>query len=209
MTTILAIDSSVGISSVAVWRNQKLAVFLEDKEPAMQAARLVNMVEAALNQAGIDYSDLSHVAATTGPGSFTGIRIGLATARAIAFAAEIPCLGFTTLEVMHEAGGELCIINAGKEEVYFQYFGKTATAPSIGLLADIIKKYPDATIASSVKLPQGNSAIAAHYPRADALAKLAAKNQAQKQAQTTENPLPFYIRPPDAKIMSQGNAKDK
>jgi tRNA threonylcarbamoyladenosine biosynthesis protein TsaB len=191
--TILALDSSIGISSVAIWHGGKLAVYLEDRESTMQASRLVPLVEQALAQAGLTYKDLTLVAATVGPGSFTGIRIGLSTARGIAFAAGIPCVGYTTLEVMHAAGGELCILNAGKGEVYYQYFGAQQTDPAIGKLEEILQKYKGATIASGVALPAVYSAAITH-PRADALALLAATSPEAARA-----PSPFYIRPPDAK----------
>ncbi len=191
MACILAIDSSIGISSVALHREGALLAYLEDRESTMQAARLVPLIEQALAEAGLGYRDLTQVAATVGPGSFTGIRIGLATARGIAFAAGIPCIGYTTLEVMHQAGGELCILNAGKGEIYYQYFGTKPTKPAIGKLEEILATYPKAKIASSVS-PAGIT-----HPRADALASLA--NMHPERALP---PSPFYIRPPDAKPQS-------
>ncbi len=207
MPTILAIDSAIGISSAAVWQGGKILAYLEDSASGMQAAKLVPLVEAALKQANLTYADLTHVAATVGPGSFTGIRIGLASARGIAFAAGVPCLGFTTLEVMHEAGGELCILNAGKGEVYYQYFGAENTEPAIGKFDEILARYPNATIASGIALPteQGSARSGGvwgqdpiqkrvTHPRADALARIAANHPERAQP-----PSPFYIRPPDAK----------
>ena len=216
MPTILAIDSAIGISSVAIWQGGKVAAYLEDRESSMQSARLMPLVEAALTKAELSYSDLSLVAATVGPGSFTGIRIGLAAARGIAFAARIPCVGYTTLEVMHEAlchpdesrdpalkeldtvfrryDKYLCILNAGKGEVYYQVFGKEKTQPAIGKLEDILARYPNAIIASSM------SPAAITHPKADALARLAAT-----KPESALPPSPFYIRPPDAK--PQGSMK--
>jgi tRNA threonylcarbamoyl adenosine modification protein YeaZ len=197
MATILALDSSIGISSVAIWHTDSIVASLENRESSMQAAKLLPLVEDALKTANLRYSDLTHIACTTGPGSFTGIRIGMAAARGIAFAANLPSLGFTTLEVMAAATGDknaLAILNAGKGEVYFQKFGDAACEPSIGSLADVLARYPHATIASGVPLPAGYSVPAIAYPRADALATLA--------AQTPENAstlTPLYIRPPDAK----------
>jgi len=199
MPTILAIDSSIGISSVSIWKDGKVAVYLEDARSTMQASRLVPLIEEALLQADITYSDLSQVAATVGPGSFTGIRIGLATARGIAFSAGISCVGYTTLQVMCEAlnsreGGDpcLCILNAGKGEVYYQHF-PTMAEPAIGELTAILEKYKGAKIACGVPLSEGFTASITH-PRADALARLAATNPAAALP-----PAPFYIRPPDAK----------
>lgn len=197
MACILAIDTSIGVCSVAVRRHGKPTIYLENRESSMQSARLMPLVEEALKRAKIRYEDLTLVATTVGPGSFTGIRIGLASARAIAFAAKLPCLGFTTLEVMAHANAEehtLSIINAGKGEVFFQYFGAEKTEPAIGALEEILKRYPNASIASSLPLPEAFPLSHITHPRADALVELAAL-----YPERAREPSPFYIRPPDAK----------
>ena len=202
MTTILALDSAIGISSVAVWHEGKVVSYLENRESSMQSARLMPLVEEALAQAKLGYSDLTHIACTTGPGSFTGIRIGMAAARGIAFAANIPSLGFTTLRVMAEAMGSadcVAILNAGKGEVYYQYFGKNACAPTIGTLQHALS-HPNNAIASSVLLPETYSQATITFPRADALAKLAALHPEE-----AADLMPFYIRPPDAKPQISNN----
>lgn len=64
-----------------------------------QGNRLISMVEAALNSAGITYADIDLVAAVTGPGSFTGIRIGLAAARGLALAMDKPVTGVSSIDI--------------------------------------------------------------------------------------------------------------
>ena len=199
MTCILAIDSAIGISSVAVRENGKTLATLENREPGMQASRLLPLIEHTLERAGRSYADLTHIAATVGPGSFTGIRIGLASARGIALAANLPCLGYTTLAVMAQAvdpSNTLAIINAGKGEVFYQYFSQGGhSGAAIGKLADILALYPEAKLACSVALPPGVSRpVFARHPRADALAELA-----ETAPERASAPSPFYIRPPDAK----------
>src|SRR5438105_2329637 len=98
MTTILAIDTATGPCSVAVWKNGSIAAYCEELRTSAQSTMLMPMIEKALLKSHTEYGDLSAVAATIGPGSFTGIRVGLAAARGIAFAAGIKGLGFTTLE---------------------------------------------------------------------------------------------------------------
>lgn len=194
---ILAIDTSIGITSVAVRRAGQTLSYLENRESTMQAAVLVPLIERALMQAKTGYSELTHIASTVGPGSFTGIRIGLATARAIAFARNIPCLGYTTLAVMAKALGTrptLAIVNAGKGEVFFEYFDGTHGKPAIGKLEEILAAHPQANIACSVPLPAGYGAPAIAFPRADALAALA-----EEAGECALPPEPYYIRPPDAK----------
>ncbi len=92
------------------------------------------------------------------------------------------------------AGDTLAILNAGKGEVYFQYFGPLPTEPAIGDLTEILNTYPGAAVASSMPLPPGYAAPKITHPRADALAMLAATRPGSALP-----PAPFYIRPPDAK----------
>lgn len=155
----------------------------------MQSKRLLQMVEEALAGSNIGYADLSSVACTVGPGSFTGIRIGLASARAIGFAAGIPVNGFSALATVAFAELERqntpvkAILNAGKGEAICQDFGanlQELSAPGL------------------VKMAQD---MLIQAPRADMLARLAAF-----YPQLRVEPLPFYVRPPDAKLPQETNA---
>ncbi len=64
------------------------------------AEHLMAVVEAAMKQAGVEYSDLGAVAVSVGPGSFTGVRVGVSAARGFAMALKIPAIGVTTLEAI-------------------------------------------------------------------------------------------------------------
>ena len=133
---ILAIDTSTGPCSVAIVRNKHIVAFSEESRPHQQAAQLMTLVENALSAANIGYADIDAVAVTTGPGSFTGIRIGLAAARAIGMAAQKPVIGYTSLQVLVFAAQPLAIerdgiivsMRAGKRQVFFQQFN-TALPP--------------------------------------------------------------------------------
>ncbi len=184
--TILAIDSSSGVCSVSILKNNNILSYVEEKTVSLQAKYLVLMIEEALSRSGIKYSDLSAIACTVGPGSFTGIRIGLATARAIGFATNIPVCGFSALEILafnslenNEKTPVIAVLNAGKGEVIYQSFDqglKASCAPTI-VEKKLAPAVPDA------------------LPRADWLALLAVKYQNK-----SVEPLPFYVRPPDAKL---------
>jgi tRNA threonylcarbamoyladenosine biosynthesis protein TsaB len=216
-TTILAIDTATGPCSVALWDGKRISAYLENTKPVMQSASLMPMVEEALKQSGMGYEDVSAVAATVGPGSFTGIRVGLAAAQGIAFAAGIKSMGFTTLEVLafaarKHAGNILAILNAGKGEWYYQHYasGKPLEDAQLGPLEQALAiAGANAVIAGNVILNEregsGARSFAAlrmtdvTFPRADALAELAATSSAAQPLR------PFYIRPPDAKLPEKKN----
>jgi tRNA threonylcarbamoyladenosine biosynthesis protein TsaB len=191
--TILALDAATGPCSVAVWKDGRIAAYLENLKPVMQSASLMPMVEEALAQSGTRYSDLSGVACTVGPGSFTGLRVALAAARGICFAAKVKGLGFTTLETMAFAAGEtpvLAALNAGKGEYYYQAFhGKPLFEPRLGTLEVARAFAPGARLIGNAPDAEGPA-----FPRADTLARLAAAGPDAACALQ-----PFYIRPPDAK----------
>ena len=196
---ILAIDTATGPCSAAVWKDGRVAAYCENAKPVMQSASLMGLIEDALKQSGTSYQDLTAVACTVGPGSFTGIRVGLAAARAIAFACKIPGLGFTTLDVLAHGAKDgthpiTAVLNAGKGEYYVQYYDAAANAISDAALASPESiGVKDTRVAGNVPLANTNIT----FPRADLLAALAA---AQADALMLT---PFYIREPDAKLPSK------
>jgi tRNA threonylcarbamoyladenosine biosynthesis protein TsaB len=100
---VLAFDCAGAACSAVVWRDD---LALARRGQAMthgQAEVLVPMIRAALAEAGIGFGDLAAIATTLGPGSFTGLRAGLATARGLALATGLPCYGFSTLEIAARA----------------------------------------------------------------------------------------------------------
>ncbi len=205
---ILAMDTATGPCSVAVWKDGKVAAYVENAKPVMQSASLMPMVEQALKDSDVTYADLTALAATIGPGSFTGIRVALAAARAICFASNIPGMGYTTLEVLAYVASKnsaptLAVLNAGKGEHYYQYYSnapwKAAGEPQLGLLSQAFEGSPQGNVSLS-----GNgqatdprfTPIGVPFPRADILAELAATHPHMAQNELT----PFYIRAPDAKL---------
>jgi tRNA threonylcarbamoyladenosine biosynthesis protein TsaB len=90
--------------------------------------RLALMTDEAMTQAGLAYRDLSFIAVTVGPGSFTGLRVGLAFAKGLALALNRPCLGVGVLEALatHQAATDAraAVIDAGRGRVYMQAFSK-------------------------------------------------------------------------------------
>jgi tRNA threonylcarbamoyladenosine biosynthesis protein TsaB len=99
MTTVLAFDCAVSGLSVAVLREGAVLASLRE-EGRDQAARLLPVIAETLKHAGVDRRALSLVAVTTGPGSFTGVRVGLAAARGLAMALGVPLAGLSTTSTL-------------------------------------------------------------------------------------------------------------
>lgn len=125
---ILALETTGKYGSAAVI-NEKAEVFSAESTQEMNHLKgMMLLVDEALKEAGTDKSELTHIAASTGPGSFTGIRIGVVTARVMAQMLGVPCIAVSSLEAMGQrvldaavAAGSVYvvpIINARRHQTY-------------------------------------------------------------------------------------------
>lgn len=127
---ILALDTSLAACSVAVLGNGTVLARRHDLIGRGHAERLMPMLADVLEAAGVGIGDVDRLAVTTGPGTFTGIRVGLAAARGLALATGKPLIGVTTFEALVAAQAEadsagwpaLVTIDAGRGDVYVQLF---------------------------------------------------------------------------------------
>ena len=124
---ILAIETSAKAASVAVVDGEKLESLAFQNRGLTHSRTLMPMVRDALRNADLEMSDIDIVAAATGPGSFTGLRIGAAAAKGIAWSAQKPGIGVSTLEAMargvtHITGIICCIMDARRGEYYNAIF---------------------------------------------------------------------------------------
>ena len=103
---ILVIDTSGPVCGAAVMDGEKVYSEFTAQNKNTHSSSLMPMVQAALNAAGTGMKDLDAVAAVTGPGSFTGVRIGVATAKGLAHGAGLPCIPVDALEALSASAGE-------------------------------------------------------------------------------------------------------
>ncbi len=147
---ILACDTSGNIGSCALLDNDRPLAVLSEKGGA-HSATFLPMVLRLLTDAGAGFADIGLYACATGPGSFTGIRIGVATVQGMAFAAGRPAIGVTSLEALAwplsgRAGELVCpVIDARNDRVYAQVFldGVPVMAPA-ALAVDALLEALDA-----------------------------------------------------------------
>ena len=102
---ILAFETSAKAASVAVMDESKLLGEAYQNTGLTHSQTLMVMAEDTLKQCGKTAADVTAVAVAEGPGSFTGVRIGVAAAKGFAWGKEIPCYGISTLEAMAESLG--------------------------------------------------------------------------------------------------------
>lgn len=213
--TVLAFDTATSACSTAVWRNGRVLARRFSMMGRGQSEALVPMLIETLEEAGIGWGDLSLLAVTVGPGAFTGLRIGLATARGLALSTDLPVAGVLTTEALvhavpiAERRGRtvLAVIDAKRADVFVQAFDE-----DLAPLGDICAMLPEevASFVAGTLLVVGDgtsrvmpfltdavTSAAAGVPDAAVLAPLA---QARWNAGTALPPRPVYIRPPDVTL---------
>ena len=124
---ILAFETSAKAASVALHDDAKLLAESYQNTGLTHSQTLMVMAEDMLKQCGYTAKDVTHVAVAAGPGSFTGVRIGVAAAKGLAWGLQVPCCGVSTLEAMAKnmgiyAGIVCAVMDARRNQVYNALF---------------------------------------------------------------------------------------
>ena len=124
---ILAFETSAKAAGVALHDGAKLLAECYQNTGLTHSQTLMVMAEDLLKQCGLTAADVTHVAVAAGPGSFTGVRIGVAAAKGFAWGAQLPCCGVSTLEAMARGlgvyEGVICAcMDARRSQVYNALF---------------------------------------------------------------------------------------
>ena len=123
---ILAIDTSSKICSVSILDNDKLIIEKHNEDEKTHSQKLMPIIDETFKQSNLTLDDIDLIACCQGPGSFTGIRIGISTAKAFADVKNIPIIGVTSLESLcyniNSNGLIASIIDAKHDNVYFAMY---------------------------------------------------------------------------------------
>ena len=124
---ILALESSAKAASCAVLSDGELLASAWQATGLTHSRTLLPMVEDMLNNSELSVQEIDAVAVAAGPGSFTGLRIGIAAVKGLAWAAEKPCIPVSTLEAMawhlaHLEGNIICAMDARRQQIYNAVF---------------------------------------------------------------------------------------
>ena len=206
---ILAVDTALGACSVAVLDGENVLAHHFEEMTRGHAEALAPLVEDAIRKAGIDFAALDRLAVTTGPGTFTGQRVGLAFMRGLKVALKKPLIGVTTLEAMASAAGAeraAAIHDAKREEAYLLLWekGEIALPPTVMPFEEALARIGAfgscalcGTGAAQAKVTLGAQFNLTEIRQPDALwvGKLAMTRPAPELP-----PAPLYLRAPDAKL---------
>jgi len=153
---ILAIETATRAGGVAVARGQDILASITGDPAVSHSSNLIEMIESVLQAGGIALHEVDLFAVAVGPGSFTGLRIGLATVKAFAVHLDRKAIGVSTLAAVAHAsgasGGVVSLLPAGRGEVFAQRFsvndGKVSALDEPQHLspAAVIEKYASATL---------------------------------------------------------------
>ncbi|PVM84938.1 tRNA (adenosine(37)-N6)-threonylcarbamoyltransferase complex dimerization subunit type 1 TsaB [Caulobacter radicis] len=207
---VLSVDTCLAASSVAVIEDGRVLAARSEPMTRGHQERIAPLAKEVAAEAGIAFSDLDRIAVTVGPGSFTGLRVGLSFAKGLAEALSIPCVGINSLEALAASSGAsgfvAAVLDAKMAQVYLQVFdGATALmapdALDIGSatarLAELYSGGPATLVGSGAALLEGVLPDATRLDLAFAdpvaIARLAAARPAP-----THSPRPLYLRAPYA-----------
>jgi tRNA threonylcarbamoyl adenosine modification protein YeaZ len=192
---VLGLDTSTPAVSVALVRGADVLAERVVVDARRHGELLAQGVEGVLGEAGVDRRDLDAIAVGLGPGPFTGLRVGVVTAAALADALAIPAYGICSLDALGE-GARIAVTDARRREVYWARYdgsGTRVAGPGVGAPAQLVEQWQGiALVGDGARLPGFDGLDVRAEPRYPSAARI---------AQLARDPaplVPLYLRRPDA-----------
>ena len=204
MSLVLAIDTATPAVTAGIVDGSRVLAERVTHDARAHAERITPNVLDALADAGLTMSDLGAVVVGCGPGPFTGLRVGMATAAAYGHALGIPVYGVCSLDAIggQTTGEVLVVTDARRREVYWGRYrdGVRTTGPAVSAPADV--EPGSGSVAGSPEHAAlfGRPCIGPLYPTAAGLVAAVADWSAQQAL------VPLYLRRPDAKTIAEREA---
>ncbi len=232
---VLGIEAATPVAAVAVATKEKILAERMVNNRRTHSVNLLPMVKDTLADAGINKEHLTGIAVSSGPGSFTGLRIGMSTARTLAQVLRLPLVGVPTLDALaYPLSGHaklVCpILNARKNEVYAALYHNTGTgqdclvparATGIHDLLELLEGYGErvtfigdglAEYAVIIKAQMGERAClapeCASFPRGAAVAELGLRLLQTGAVFDPLTLLPYYVRESEAELKWRERYRD-
>ena len=204
MTVLLALDSATPFVSVALHDGDDVVAEAVADAPMRHGEQLAPLIDRVMAEAGVVRQDLTAIGVGVGPGPFTGLRVGLVTARTLAFVLEIPVYGICSLDVVAvEAvdsgavtGDFVVATDARRKEVYVASYddtGRRLDGPAVLRPADAATELPVAGEGPRLYPDAFPNAVGVTRPSAGWLARALTEERAELL-----DPDPLYLRRPDA-----------
>ena len=201
---LLTFDTATPLVTVALHDGDDVVAELVSERPLQHGEQLAPLIERVLRETGLVRQDLTAIGVGIGPGPFTGLRVGLVTARTLGFVLELPVYGVCTLDVLAVeaadtgAVGEEFVVatDARRREVYLASYdaaGVRVDGPVVGKAADHATDRPvvgEGAVLYPDSFPQRAGPT---QPSAGWLARVIAEERAE-----LHDPEPLYLRRPDA-----------
>lgn len=205
---ILGLDTCLNACSVAVLDGETVLACQSEVMARGHQERLAPMAQAVMAEAGLAFDRLDRIGATVGPGSFTGLRVGVAFAKGLASALAIPAVGVGALEALAADGVGLvaAVLDARRDQIYLQIFenGAPLMAPDVLPLGTAVARLAELTMGRPITLiGSGGPLLAEAAPGATVLTREGcdARQVARLAAARPAAPIrPLYLRAPDAKL---------
>lgn len=216
---ILAIDTAFSFCSVALTKNNNVIDEYSSKERSKQAEILFSSINDILKKNNLSYQELSAISVTVGPGSFTGLRVGIAGARGICLALNIPLIGVTSFEsiafknINYKKKLLNVVIDARRDKLYFQQFSPDGTPKKEPILIDsdeinyfLLDSKDNYFVGNAEEIISNkicsnlilqNESV---ETSASSVGLIAFNKFDKKLPNQIFSSTPLYIRPPDAKI---------